>query len=184
MPTFTTYSQADFPDVFKWQAIAFMRCEWPSIFEGSLTYLSETYPPEMKPIHFVAIHGETLVSYAAILRLSLHHADQPFTVYGFGNMFTFPPYRGHGYGKQILALATDYILNSDVDVGILFCDTTLAPFYAQSDWQRTLSPTRIGQPQRFEPEEQVLRMMCFVSLHGRGYRQAFEEEPVYVEWTW
>lgn len=184
MATFNTYQQANFPPVFKWQAVSFMRCEWPSIFQGELTFLTETYSPDLEPVHFVAAEGDVLLSYAAIIRLNIKQAGRPFTVYGFGNMFTFPPYRGKGYGRRVLDLATDYILKGDVDVSILFCEAKLAPFYALSGWQMTLAPTRIGRPDRYEPYENAIRMMLFVSAHGKGYRKAFEEQPVYVDWAW
>lgn len=67
------YIQADFPALLKWQALAFMRVEWPFIFTGPGKFTAETYPPECSPIHFAASEGDTLLSYAAILRLTLAH---------------------------------------------------------------------------------------------------------------
>jgi hypothetical protein len=37
MPAFNIYQQANFPPVFRWQAVSFMRCEWPSIFQEERT---------------------------------------------------------------------------------------------------------------------------------------------------
>src|SRR5687768_6126964 len=122
MPKLTVYTQPDFPAIYKWQAIAFMRMEWPSIFEGDNLYMPETYPPELEPVHFVVAEGDTLISYGALLRLDITHAGSEYRVYGFGNMLTFPPFRRRGYGGQILQAATHWIQESDVDVAILFCD--------------------------------------------------------------
>jgi GNAT superfamily N-acetyltransferase len=184
MPTFRIYQQSDFPAAFKWQAVSFMRCEWPFIFTGELTYLTESYLPELAPVHFVAAEGEVLLSYAAVITLSLNHAGRPFRLYGFGNMFTFPPYRQKGYGRRVLELATEFILNSGVDLSILFCDPQLESFYARTGWQIASSPTRIGTPEQYELYQAAARMMLFVSGKGQRFKESFEEQPVYVGWTW
>src|ERR1051325_2434271 len=102
MPTLTIYPQHDFPTLYKSQALAFMRCEWSSIFQGDNLYMSETYPPEPGTTHFVIAEGEILLSYAALLRCNLSHASHDYDVFGFGNMFTFPPFRKQGHGSRIL----------------------------------------------------------------------------------
>src|SRR5215213_665084 len=71
MPELTIYQQTNFPAIYKWQAIAFMRMEWSSIFYDDNLYMSETYPPELQPVHFVMAEGDTLLSYASLLLLSL-----------------------------------------------------------------------------------------------------------------
>src|SRR5688572_25312472 len=91
MPSLTRYQQSDFPVIYKWQAIAFMRCEWSSIFEEENLYMPETYAPELEPVHFAVAEGDSLLSYGALLRLNLIHAGHDYAVYGFGNMLTFPP---------------------------------------------------------------------------------------------
>ncbi len=177
------YQQADFPAVLKWQAIAFMRVEWPFIFTGPGKFAAETYPPELHPVHFVATEGDTLLSYAAILRLNLAHAGTTYTSYGFGNMFTFPPYRREGYGHQVLALATDFIRRSDIDIAMLFCAPRLEAFYERSGWEVTASPTRIGVPSEYKTYH-VTRMMLFVSEKGQAGKTDFETYPLYVEDVW
>ena len=113
MPDLAIYQQSDLPAALKWQAIAFIKTERPFIFTGDFVFLTEPYPPELDPVHFVAAEGDSLISYASLLRLSLDHAGTVYEVYGFGNMFTFPPYRRQGYGRRVLELATDFIrLNS------------------------------------------------------------------------
>ena len=184
MLTLNTYEQADFPAIYNWQAVAFMRCEWPWIFTGDLLYLADPYPADLAPLHFVLTEGDNLLSYAAAIRLNLEHAGQTWSLAGFGNMFTFPPYRKNGYGRQVLKLATDTIRSSDAEIAMLFCDAALEPFYASQGWQTTLSPTRIGTPDQYRPHEYGIRMMLFVSEKSQQHRQAFEEQPVYVAWTW
>src|SRR5215203_3722262 len=128
MPTLTIYKHQDFPSIYNWQAIAFMRCEWSSIFQGDILYLSTPYPPEFNPVHFVMAEGDSLLSYATLMKLNIPHAGQNYTVYAFGNMFTFAPYRKQGYGRSVLQSATEFIRKSSVDVAILFCDKKLEKY--------------------------------------------------------
>jgi len=78
MATLTIFSQTDFPALLKWQAIAFMRCEWPGIFKGDLRFLSEPYSPNMTTAHFAIHEGDSLISYATTLTLRLLHAGTPY----------------------------------------------------------------------------------------------------------
>lgn len=87
MPTSAIYSQADFPAILKWQALAFMRVEWSYIFTDDERFLSETYPVEFEPVHFVVTEGDTLISYAATVNLTLEHAHRKYKVCGLGNVF-------------------------------------------------------------------------------------------------
>jgi predicted acetyltransferase len=183
MSTFNIYKQSKFPPAFKWQALGFMRLEWPSAFTGNRKLVTETYPPESEPVHFVAAEGDLLISYAAIIRMTLEHAGEAYKVYGLGNMLTFPSFRREGYGTQILELATEFIKRSDVDISILFCQPERKSFYGKPGWQVSRSPTRVGVPGRYRTDDS-LRMMLFVSEKGRRDRKKFEEEPVYVDELW
>jgi GNAT superfamily N-acetyltransferase len=183
MPTVTLYHQADCPPLLKWQAIAFMRVEWPFVFRETGKFAADTYPPELTPVHFVAAEGDALISYAAVLRLVLDHADTTYTVSGLGNMFTFPSYRREGYGRQVLDLATHFIRQSDVDVAILFCDPTLESFYTASGWEPVRSPTYVGLPSDMHAHD-VLKMMLFVSDKGKTGKAAFASVPLMIEEAW
>ncbi|MBN1815491.1 MAG: GNAT family N-acetyltransferase [Anaerolineae bacterium] len=183
MPDFAIYQQSDLPTVLKWQAIAFMKVEWPFIFGGDLLFMTEPYPPDLHPVCFVASKGDSLISFASTLQLDLDHAGASYKVCGFGNLFTFPPYRCQGYGKRVLELATDFIKRSQVDVAILFCDPALEPFYAACGWEAALAPTRVGSPDEYELL-QASRMMLFVSEKGKKGEMDFETHPLYIEWHW
>lgn len=183
MPKLTVYQQRDFPSIYKWQAIAFMRMEWTSIFYDDNLYMSEIYPPEFQPIHFVMAEDDSLLSYATLMKLNVVHAGVSYDVYGFGNLLTFPPYRKRGYGSQVLQTATDFIWQSDTDVAILFCDRLLEAFYANKGWIATHSPTCLGTPDRSE-EYMPSRMMLFVSDKGQRSRMDFERQPLYIDAPW
>jgi hypothetical protein len=117
------------------------------------------------------------------MKRNLSHADHEFSIYGFGNMLTFAPYRKQGYGQRILHAATQYIQQSDVDVAILFCDKSLESYYAAEGWLPTPSPTYLGYPNeqtRYEP----LRMMVFVSEEGKAAQSEFETLPIWIDYPW
>lgn len=183
MPTMTIYEQQNLPGVYKWQAIAFMRCEWPSIFQGDILYLSDPYPPDFEPVHFVLSEGESLLSYATLMKRDVLHAGRNYTIYGFGNMLTFAPYRKHGYGRKILQAATEFIRQSPVDAGILFCDKSLEPYYATEGWLVIQSPTYLGHPKQRTPYEPS-RMMVFVSETGKAAQSEFESLPLWIDYPW
>jgi hypothetical protein len=180
---FTIYTQEHFPVALKWQALAFMRVQWPSIFAGRREFSTDTYPPELGPIHFVASEGELLVTHAAIIRFDLEHAGSIYKTYGYGNMFTFPAFREKGVGGHVLEMATNYIQRSDIDIAILFCDSKRESFYAKRGWEITRSPTRVGVPSLYKNLD-LVRGMLFVSEKGRQGRNSFNEVPVYVVQPW
>jgi hypothetical protein len=78
----TIYTQAEFPPALKWQVLAFVRVQWPFIFTGDRQLVTETYPPELNPVHFVVSEAELLVTYASIILLDLEHADRNYKAYG------------------------------------------------------------------------------------------------------
>ncbi|MCP4538771.1 MAG: GNAT family N-acetyltransferase [Chloroflexi bacterium] len=184
MPNPTIYQQSDFPATLKWQAIAFIKTEWPFVFTGDDMFLTEPCSPDMDPVHFVVTEGDSLISYASIFRLSLNHSGTSYEVYGFGNMFTFPPYRKQGYGRQVLELATDFIKRNDVDVAILFSEPQVEMIYAACGWEPAPAPTRIGIPNDYEVLEGVKKMILYVSEKGQQGKLDFENQPLYVEWPW
>ncbi|MBA3944105.1 MAG: hypothetical protein H0X37_06025 [Herpetosiphonaceae bacterium] len=184
MPQLRVFQHFEFPDELKWQVVSFMRIEWPFIFTGANRFLTELCPPELHPVHFAIVEGNVLLSYGATLRLEQPHAGEVYRLYGLGNVFTFPPYRREGFGRQVVDAATHYILASAADVGALFCGARLAPYYRVSGWEAMEgATTRIGTPDGYETHN-VLRMMLFVSEKGKRGRQAFMHTPFYIESPW
>ena len=184
MPHLHVYHHQEFPSNLNWQAVSFMRVQWPSIFTGPLRWLTETYPSDMHPIHFVLSEGDVLISYAAALRLSLPHQGATYQVYGFGNVFTFPPYRREGYGQQVMQAAAQYLDTSAVELTILFCPPTLEAFYATSGWEACHdAETRIGTPEAYTLDHD-LRMMRFISPQAKQARSEFLTHPLYMDWPW
>jgi len=134
--TITTqvYSDDTIPQNLTWQALSFLRCEWPFLFTG-------TNRLRTRPVGgwgttcVVQADGEVLLSYAEVLRLTAVRAGEPARVLGLSNVFTFPPYRREGHASAIMRAVADIIHDSDGELAILFCDEELAPFYGARGWQ-------------------------------------------------
>ena len=169
--------------MLKWQALAFMKTQWPSVF-AQRPFMSETYPPENDPVHFAVVEGEALLGYAAIMRLLIRHADEEFDTWGLGNVLTFPPYRRRGYARQVVGAATAHIDGSAADVAILFCIPGNVPFYAASGWTALAGARTLVGPADTKQESDLSRMMVFVSDKGKAARRLFAERPLRVAETW
>ena len=179
-----TFLHHQFPEVFKWQVLSFMKMEWSFIFTGAYQFSQDTYPPELDPVHFVIAEGDTLISHAEIIKMDLHHAGIDYLVNGFGNVFTFPPYRGNGFGQEVVKAGTDYIAESRIDLAILFCDPRLMAFYEKAGWEGLpADSTRIGTQKESE-ENDGLRMMLFLSDKGKAGYASFIEKPMYIDAPW
>jgi GNAT superfamily N-acetyltransferase len=184
MPQLHVYPHRQFPSHLNWQAVSFMRIEWPSILLGGHRLGTETYPADCDPIHFVVIEQHMLISYAAIMHLALPHAGDTYAVAAFGNVFTFPAFRGEGYGRQVVDAAVHSIQTSTVDVGIVFCKPHLLPFYRASGWESLDGAgTRVGTPDSFT-DHSYHRLILFVSDHGRRARSLFAQFPLYINSPW
>ena len=65
MPRLRMYHQDEFPAPLAWQALSFMRVEWPFIFTGDLRFATDMYWPELAPTHFA---GRTAICSSAMPR--------------------------------------------------------------------------------------------------------------------
>lgn len=181
MPELLTYQHDEFPSGLNWQAVSFMRIEWPFIDGGMLR---ETYPAELRPVHFAVVAKDVLISYAGVIRMPVEHAGRRYRMYGLGNVLTYPSFRGMGHGRRVVEAATRYIETSDADVAALFCDPALEGFYARSGWEAIEGVATLTGASEAPTEYDALRMMLFVSDRGRAGRGAFETQPMYIEHGW
>jgi GNAT superfamily N-acetyltransferase len=171
------YQHDEIPSDLKCQILSFLRIEWPEdiVQDPRRRYLIA--PPEHHPVSIVLVESGFLVSHAAVLWKYLDHAGQTYKVYGLGGVFTYPDYRGQGYGRRMVQAGTEFIRRSDGDVAMLFCEPALSGFYAEHGWlPMVYSPTLLGTQHTSCGE---LRMMLFLSEKGLRSRSAFEQEPVY-----
>jgi len=87
------------------------------------------------------------------------HAGRRYDAMGFGNLFTFHPTAAKAW-LAVLREATDFILNSAADVGILFCNPALESFYAAADGRGVV--THAGA-EPGDDESAAIRMMLYIS---------------------
>ncbi|HEV2067722.1 MAG TPA: GNAT family N-acetyltransferase [Thermomicrobiales bacterium] len=181
-----TYPHDQVPPELNWQAVSFMRVEWPFINGGMFR---ETYPAELRPVHFFVVQDDLLLSYAATFRQPVEHAEVTYEMACLGNVFTYPGARRKGYGRRVVEAATRHIRASDSDIATLFCDPHLARFYAANGWKATPeSRTYLQGSMRSDGGEQegvdARRMMLFLSSKGLAGQHAFRTLPMQVPFPW
>ena len=176
-----TYTQDEFPSDLRWQAVSFMRIEWPFI-DGGL--LRDTYPESVSPTHFVVVEDDILLSYAATIQMDIVHGGHTHRMFGLGNVLTFPSHRRQGLGTRVVAAATRFIATSDADVAALFCDYNLAGFYAACGWDPIEGASTVIGQDRSTHEYDALRMMQFVSQKGKASEHAFRSQPLHLAFAW
>lgn len=173
---------ASVPAHFEHQIRSFVRIHW---YDSYVHDLDEPLRADSdRPIHLVLAERHGLFSNTAIIRRQVEHAGQRWNLFGVGGVFTYPAFRGRGYGAQIVGKATELILNDpEADFGMLFTMPSLEKFYGQHGWE-AMPQLRVmhGQP----PEEHdEFTMMLFVSERAKAARSSFETGSIHVGgWPW
>ena len=174
------YPSAALPTHVKYQLLAAVRIEWPSIFTGPDRAWDYT-DKDTQPRYFVLTEHDSLVSFAEVNQRVLHVAGEAYQVYGLSAVFTFPAYRREGYGRRIVDATTAYIRASDADVAMLFCLPLRIDFYRASGWLPMPTATIwTGQPDQPQAYTDETLMMLFVSDKGRRHQDVFARQPVHV----
>ncbi len=181
MPTVATFEHPDLPPVFAWQAVAYMRQIWPSLFTGALAWTTTPYPTHLRPYHVVIHHGDVLLSYAAVIRLTIAHEGRDYRIDGVGNVLTATPYRRRGHARRALERINARLDHGDADAAALLCAPDLRTFYAGAGWLPCHGGTRVGTAAGSEPYPE-LRMMRFLSPRGRAAAASLLATPLYVQW--
>lgn len=125
------YENGTLPPQITWQALSFLRCEWPWLFTGEQELRSSPYPAE---VHITCTDGPVLLSYAEVVRSAGVRAGQQVTLLGLSNVFTFPPYRRRGHAAAVVAAANDFIDRNDEALAVLFCEPERRSFYTGHGW--------------------------------------------------
>lgn len=175
------YTSHDIPPDLKCQALSFLRMEWPEGFVGD-NWLRDWITKEADhPLHFVLIEERLLISHLNVIWKYLEHAGETYKTYGLTGVFTYPSFRGQGYGSRLVAAASEYIRKSDADIGMFHCRPKLRSFYSGAGWVPVdAPPTLIGAREDPEQDDGVM-MMQFLSEKGKRGQYAFETIPVYFD---
>ncbi|QWG28529.1 GNAT family N-acetyltransferase [Bacillus mycoides] len=124
----TDYNQTS--DALRREIAVMLQRVWPdsdSLPEGKIP---ETHLKEFNVHSFYSYIDEKLVSYAGVVRKTIHHKGQPFNIAGLSCVAIDPDYHGQGLGLHTVTAATEWIeKQSDIDFGIFTCKPSLAPFY-------------------------------------------------------
>ena len=179
------YRSEELPAGVKCQILSYVRVEWWWVFQGK-NRLWDYTQKKTHPVNVVLLEEDVLISHAEVNWRMLEHEGETFKVYGLSAVFTYPAFRKEGFGRQVTQAATEYILNGDGDVAMLFCLPELVPFYEMCGWT-AMRDTAIWYGDKEAPavdEEEVL-MLVFVAEKGQWARLRFAARPVYVgAYTW
>lgn len=108
----------------------------------------ETFTPEHDPaldaLSFYLADNGRIISYAAVVHLSVIHAGETYRASGLSCVATDPDFRRRGLGTRVIAVATRAILDSDADLGLFTCDPPLTDFYTQVGWSLAPNVVLIG----------------------------------------
>jgi GNAT superfamily N-acetyltransferase len=149
-----TFPRSALPRELEIQVLAFMRIVWDDLFDDDR--LRTRLWEDPRAIHFVRAEGNLLVSHAQVVIPQLAHGRGPLRIAGLGGVMTYPQFRGEGHGSAVMRRATDHIRSDPaIDLGMLFCDPKLIPFYEPCGWTK-LSGGRVVVDRSGEPEDVVM----------------------------
>jgi len=187
MAELLTFTSAQFPEYLKWQAVSFLRVQWPGGFLGENRLRDWVTREDDHPIHIVLVEQNILISHTNVVWKYLEHDGEMYKAYGLTGVFTFPSFRGQGYGSQVIAAGTEYIQKSDADIAMLYCDESLRNLYANQGWRHMKTSTSyIGTKEQPERVDDEILMMLFLSQKGQHGRKTFETNPILFggDYTW
>lgn len=187
MDELLTYTSADLPEILKWQAVSFLRVQYPDGFLNENRLRNWITKEDDHPIHIVIVERDSLISHTNVVWKHLDHDGVTYKAYGLTGVFTYPSFRGQGYGSKVVAAGTDCIHRSDADIAMLYCDASLMNFYARHGWNyMDKSISFIEEENRPVRVDDEILMMLFLSPKGQRGRPAFEGKPIYFggDYTW
>jgi GNAT superfamily N-acetyltransferase len=179
------YPSSELPVHLKYQILSFLRIVWPEGFTGKNRLRDWISREEDHSVSIMLVEQDILISHTEVVWKYLDHAGETYKAYGLSGVFTYPAFRGQGYGRRIVDRGTAYIEASDADIGIFHCDPSLKEFYAESGWiPMERAVTLVGSKDHPKISNELM-MMRFLSEKGKRGRPAFERFPLYFgEDTW
>lgn len=192
-PRLDVLDHADLPPSVAWQAVTFMRCTWPGLFDGGLRWIDSPFSANESPTYVVVRRGDVVLAHAAVIRVPVIHDGTLLDVAGLGCVFTLPPYRGEGHAGRVLEEVRRIVDTCGADAGGLFCADHLRPFYERFGWVACPGGTReggaaedgAGEDGAGEGEPVAdLRMMRFVSPAAQALAGSLTTTTLQVPWAW
>lgn len=175
MAELLTYPTEQLPPIWKWQILSFLRIHWSEGFTGTNQFRDWITKSEDHPLSFILIERDVLIGHVNVVWKFIEHAGTTFKAFGLTGVFTYPAFRGQGYGLQLVQRTTDFIDTQDADVGLFNCDANLIAFYQRAGWKPLPhAQTFIGPRTNPELAQETL-MMRFLSSKGQRFHTAFEQ---------
>ncbi len=173
--------QTQLPPDIACQILSFLRITWPEGFLGENRLRDWITREEHHPLSFALVEHGLLIAHAQVVWKMLEHAGVRYKTYGITGVFTYPSFRGQGYGLQVVQAATDYIAQSDADIGMFHCDPELKAFYAQAGWLPMEGAVTLIGARANPVVTNELMMMQFYSEKGRCGKETFLTVPVFFD---
>lgn len=173
------YASNELPPEIDAQIASFIRIVWAYDRKGEDRF-PRVGTPKPATQHFVIAERGVLISHVNVIHREITHMGERYRLYGLRNVFTYPAFRGEGHGRQIVNVASAYILKSDADAGMLFTGIDLFPFYQVSGWT-ALQKTGVyyGDPDHPQFKDAPI-MLLYVSDHAKAHRDDFEQGNLFV----
>jgi GNAT superfamily N-acetyltransferase len=175
------YPTEQLPPRWKWQILSFQRAIWPEGFTGDNRLRDWITKSDDHPISFLMVERHILIGHVNVVWKYLNHAGTTFKAYGLTGVFTYPSFRGQGYGSQLVKHATNYIITQDADIAVLNCEDQNVSFYQRAGWESLRHAHTLIGPRDNPMKVDEILMMRFISPKGRNARQAFEEGQLYFD---
>ncbi len=179
-------SDNELPEKLKWQILSFLRYDAPEGFVGTDESRDWINNPKDNSTHIaITTENDILISYCAVVKKILEHADESYACWGLTGVMTYPPFRHRGFGRQVVDIGTKIIRESNVDIGMFHCNHNLREFYIKSGWEPVENGVTLkGDKENPEKSDETM-MMLFLSEKAKSHRSDFESKPIYFgEETW
>lgn len=111
------------------EIIMIKNAAWPYSHEDQKRWIKENL--KKFDLHVLLLENGKHVAYLNLIKIEFEMDSVPFSGYGIGNVCSLV--KGKGWGKNILKLVNQF-LNSNKQIGILFCKEALVKFYLENDW--------------------------------------------------
>jgi GNAT superfamily N-acetyltransferase len=182
VPRLMRYLKHEVPREIAAQIRSYVRVQWPHL-DGRGGTIWDVRPSEA--MTFVLMEDELLVSHAEVKRKDFEFEGEILKVLGVSAVFTYPAWRGSGYGKQIVAAASDSIRTGEADAGILFCGEGRRKLYESCGWKAMTSTVTLERDAVAPTTHGCLMMFLPVTECGQAMLKRFAGRSVFVgRTTW
>ncbi len=163
------------------QILSFLRITWPEGFQGENRLRNWITRADDHPLSFSLVENGLLITHDQVVWKMLEHVGELYKTFGITGVFTYPSFRGQGYGLQVVQAATTYIVQSDADIGMFHCDPPLKAFYMQAGWRPMEGAVTLVGARANPVISDELMMMQFYSEKGQRGEESFLKVPVFFD---